>query len=143
LHLEGEGLKVALSTLEVGRIGIAAQALGIGAAATEVSIQYAKEREQFGKPIAELQAIQFMLADMATRLEAARLLTYKAAAARVLQKFTLDISPLPADSVTIVVGSENLNVLLAEEIAIMAAASVGNMSRHVDLMFRVMYLEAK
>jgi len=71
------------------------------------------------------------------------LLTYKAAAARVLQKFTLDISPLPADSVTIVVGSENLNVLLAEEIAIMAAASVGNMSRHLDLMFRVMHLEAK
>ncbi|AZF46505.1 hypothetical protein [Pseudomonas sp. R2-7-07] len=72
-----------------------------------------------------------------------KLLTYKAAAARVLQKFTLDISPLPADSVTIVVGNENLNVLLAEEIAIMAAASVGNMSRHVDLMFRVMQLEAQ
>jgi len=74
---------------------------------------------------------------------AGKLLTYKAAAARVLQKFTLDVSPLPADSVTIVVGSENLNLLLAEEIAIMAAASVGNMSRHVDLMFRVMHLEAK
>ena len=74
---------------------------------------------------------------------AGKLLTYKAAAARVLQKFTLDVSPLPADSVTIVVGSENLNLLLAEEIAIMAAASVGNMSRHVDLMFRLMHLEAK
>jgi hypothetical protein len=74
---------------------------------------------------------------------AGKLLTYKAAAARVLQKFTLDVSPLPAESVTIVVGSENLNVLLAEEIAIMAAASVGNMSRHVDLMLRVMHLEAK
>ncbi|ALI02630.1 hypothetical protein C1Y08_14220 [Pseudomonas sp. FW306-02-F02-AA] len=74
---------------------------------------------------------------------AGKLLTYKASAARVLQKFTLDISPLPADSVTIVVGSENLNVLLAEEISIMAAASIGNMSRHVDLMLRVMDLEAK
>ena len=74
---------------------------------------------------------------------AGKLLTYKAAAARVLQKFTLDISPLPVDSVTIVVGSESLNVLLAEEIAIMAAASVGNMSRHLDLMFRVIHLEAK
>jgi hypothetical protein len=61
----------------------------------------------------------------------------------VLQKFTLDVSPLPADSVTIVVGSDNLNLLLGEEIAIMAAASVGNMSRHVDLMFRVRQLEAK
>jgi len=61
----------------------------------------------------------------------------------VLQKFTLDVSPLPAESVTIVVGSENLNVLLAEEIAIMATASVGNMYRHVDLMLRVMHLEAK
>lgn len=78
-HTEGEGYKVALSTLEVGRIGIAAQALGIGAASLECALQYAKEREQFGKPIAELQAIQFMLSDMATRLDAARLLTYKAA----------------------------------------------------------------
>jgi alkylation response protein AidB-like acyl-CoA dehydrogenase len=80
LGVEGEGLKVALSTLEVGRIGIAAQANGIGAAAVACSLKYAKEREQFGKPIADLQAIQFMLADMATRLEAARLLTYRAAA---------------------------------------------------------------
>nr|ASI38047.1 putative tail fiber protein [Pseudomonas fluorescens] len=74
---------------------------------------------------------------------AGQLLTYKAAAARVLQKFTLDISPLPADSVTIVVGSENLNIFLAEEIAMLAAASVGNMARHVDLMLRVMSLEDK
>jgi len=79
LHTEGDGFKVALSTLEIGRIGIAAQALGIGAASLDCSIKYSKEREQFGKPIADLQAIQFMLADMATRLEAARLLTYKAA----------------------------------------------------------------
>ncbi|NMX32025.1 phage tail protein [Pseudomonas sp. WS 5413] len=74
---------------------------------------------------------------------AGQLLTYKAAAARVLQKFTLDISPLPADSVTIVVGSENLNVLLTEEIAELATASVDNMARHVGVLFRVMALEAK
>lgn len=79
LSTENEGYKVALSTLEVGRIGIAAQALGIGAASLEASTQYAKEREQFGKTIASFQAIQFMLADMATRLDGARLLTYRAA----------------------------------------------------------------
>jgi len=79
LHQEGEGFKVAMSTLEVGRIGIAAQANGIGAAALECSVRYSKEREQFGKSISEFQAIQFMLADMNVRLEAARLLTYKAA----------------------------------------------------------------
>lgn len=74
---------------------------------------------------------------------AGQLLTYKAAAARVLQKFTLDISPLPADSVTIVVGSDNFNVLLAEELAVLAAASVNNMARHVGVLFRVMALESK
>ncbi len=79
LNTENDGYKVALSTLEVGRIGIAAQALGIGAAALECSTAYVKEREQFGQPIANFQALQFMLADMATRLEAARVLTYRAA----------------------------------------------------------------
>jgi hypothetical protein len=74
---------------------------------------------------------------------AGKLLTYKAAAARVLQKFTLDVSPLPGDSVVIVVGSESLNLLLAEEFAVMAVASVANMSRHLDLMLRVKNLEAK
>jgi len=74
---------------------------------------------------------------------AGKLLTYKAAAARVLQKFTLDVSPLPGDSVVIVVGSESLNLLLAEEFAVIAVASVANMSRHVDLMLRVKNLEAK
>lgn len=59
----------------------------------------------------------------------------------MLQKFTLDISPLPVDSVTIVVGSENLNVLLTEEIAELATASVDNMARHVGVLFRVMALE--
>ncbi|WP_455929819.1 hypothetical protein [Pseudomonas fluorescens] len=74
---------------------------------------------------------------------AGKLLTYKAAAARVLQRFTLDVSPLPTDSVTVVVGSENLNVLLTEEFAQLAAASVDNMARHVGVLFRVMGMETK
>ncbi len=75
----GEGYKVAFSTLDAGRIGIAAQALGIAEASLEASLAYAKRRKQFGKPIAEFEAIQWMLADMATEIEAARLLTYRAA----------------------------------------------------------------
>ncbi|MCS3512128.1 phage tail protein [Pseudomonas grimontii] len=74
---------------------------------------------------------------------AGKLLTYKAAAARVLQKFTLDISPLPADSVTIVVGSDNLNLLFVEELAAVATANVNNMVRHLGALFRVMALERK
>lgn len=76
---EGEGFKFAMSTLEGGRIGIAAQALGIAQASLDASITYAKERKAFDKPIAEFQAIQFKLADMATNLEAARLATFHAA----------------------------------------------------------------
>ena len=82
LGKEGEGFKIALSILDAGRIGIAAQAVGIAEAAFEAARDYAKEREQFGQPIAEFQAIQFMLADIKTRLEAARLLTYQAALAK-------------------------------------------------------------
>ncbi|TFF09792.1 hypothetical protein EXW72_10725 [Pseudomonas sp. BCA14] len=74
---------------------------------------------------------------------AGKLLTYKAAAARVLQKFTLDVSPLPADSVTIVVGAESLNILMAEELASVATANIDNMARHVSVLFRVMKLEQK
>ncbi len=77
---EGDGFKVAMSTLDGGRIGIAAQALGIARAAYEEALAYAKERHSFGKKIAEHQAIQFMLADMATELDAARLLVWRAAA---------------------------------------------------------------
>ncbi|AZF30661.1 Phage tail fiber protein [Pseudomonas sp. R4-35-07] len=73
---------------------------------------------------------------------AGKLLTYKAAAARVLQKFTLDVSPLPADSVTIVVGGDNLNILLAEDIAVLATANIDNMARQTELLFRVITLEA-
>ncbi|MDR3590169.1 MAG: acyl-CoA dehydrogenase, partial [Negativicutes bacterium] len=79
LGKEGDGFKVAMTTLDGGRIGIAAQALGIAGAALDAAIKYSKERVQFGKPIAANQAISFMLADMATRLDAARLLTYRAA----------------------------------------------------------------
>jgi butyryl-CoA dehydrogenase len=75
----GDGFKVAMSTLDGGRIGIASQALGIAKAALEVSTAYAKERKSFGVPIAQHQAIQFMLADMAVELDAARLLTWRAA----------------------------------------------------------------
>jgi butyryl-CoA dehydrogenase len=73
------GFKVAMSTLDVGRIGIAAQAIGIARASLEASARYATERKTFGKPIAEHQAIQFMLADMATEIDAARLLMLRAA----------------------------------------------------------------
>ncbi|MGI9952801.1 acyl-CoA dehydrogenase [Moorellaceae bacterium AZ2] len=76
---EGEGFKIAMQTLDGGRIGIAAQALGIAQACLDASIRYAKEREQFGRPISSFQAIQWMLADMATQIEAARLLVYRAA----------------------------------------------------------------
>lgn len=77
---DGFGFTFAMQTLSGGRIGIAAQALGIAAGAYELSIKYAKEREAFGKPIAQHQAIAFKIADMATEIEAARLLVYKAAA---------------------------------------------------------------
>ncbi|KMZ43870.1 acyl-CoA dehydrogenase [Brevibacillus sp. HB1.3] len=76
---EGQGFKIAMMTLDGGRNGIAAQALGIAQGAYEHARNYAKERSQFGKPIASLQAIQFKLADMATKIEASRLLTYQAA----------------------------------------------------------------
>ncbi|RYE13860.1 MAG: acyl-CoA dehydrogenase [Sphingobacteriales bacterium] len=76
---DGFGFKFAMKVLEGGRIGIAAQALGIASGAYELSVQYAKERRSFGKPIAEHQAIQFKLADMATEIEAARLLCLQAA----------------------------------------------------------------
>jgi len=76
---EGEGYKVALSTLDGGRIGIGAQATGIAQGAFEASLAYAKERQAFGHPISDFQAIQFMLADMSMEIEAARLLVRKAA----------------------------------------------------------------
>ncbi len=83
---EGEGFKVALGTLDGGRIGIAAQAIGIAQAAFEEALAYSQQREQFGQPLSNFQAIQFYLADMATEIDAARLLTWKAAWAKARQK---------------------------------------------------------
>jgi len=85
---EGEGFKVAMASLDAGRVGIAAQAVGIAQGAYEAALAYAKERHAFGQPIAEFQGIQWMLADMATRIEAARLLTYQAALAKDMAKKT-------------------------------------------------------
>lgn len=68
-------------------------------------------------------------------------LTYKSPSSHWLQRFTLDLSPLPTDSVTVVVGVENVNLLLADELADISAATIGNMARHVDMLFRVMDLE--
>lgn len=79
LGKEGEGFMIAMMTLDGGRNGIAAQAVGIAQGALDAAIKYAKERQQFGKPIAHQQGIGFKLADMATKVEAARLLTYQAA----------------------------------------------------------------
>jgi len=76
---EGRGFRIALSTIDASRIGIGAQAVGIAQGALDRSLAYAKERQQFGQPIAEFQGIQWMLADMATQIDAARLLTYRAA----------------------------------------------------------------
>ncbi|CAM3768497.1 acyl-CoA dehydrogenase [Alkalicoccus chagannorensis] len=76
---EGQGFKIAMANLDAGRIGIAAQALGIAEGALEAATAYAKERKQFGKPIGEMQGIAFKLADMASQVEAAKLLTYSAA----------------------------------------------------------------
>lgn len=88
---EGQGFKIAMRTLDGGRIGIAAQAVGIAQGAFEEALAYAQEREQFGKPIAEFQAIQFYLADMSTEIDAARFLTWKAAWAKDNQKrYTLE-----------------------------------------------------
>jgi alkylation response protein AidB-like acyl-CoA dehydrogenase len=79
LHEENRGFRIAMATLDGGRIGIAAQALGIAQAAYDVARAYAQEREQFGRRIGDFQAIQWKLADMATEIDAARLLTYRAA----------------------------------------------------------------
>ncbi|SHE95200.1 butyryl-CoA dehydrogenase [Tissierella praeacuta DSM 18095] len=79
LGKEGEGFKIAMSTLDGGRIGIASQALGIAAGALDETVKYLKERQQFGRPLSKFQGIQWMVADMATEIEATRLLVYRAA----------------------------------------------------------------
>jgi alkylation response protein AidB-like acyl-CoA dehydrogenase len=85
---EGEGFKIAMTVLDVGRIGIGAQALGIAEAAYEASVAYAKEREAFGQKIGEFQGTGFKIADMKTRIEAARLMIYNAAMAKERSKTT-------------------------------------------------------
>jgi alkylation response protein AidB-like acyl-CoA dehydrogenase len=85
---EGEGFKIAMAVLDAGRVGIAAQALGIAEAAYEASLQYAREREAFGGPIGHLQGIQWKIADMKCRIEASRLLIYQAALAKEAAKET-------------------------------------------------------
>jgi alkylation response protein AidB-like acyl-CoA dehydrogenase len=94
---EGEGFKIAMTVLDAGRIGIAAQALGIAGACYEASLAYAREREAFGQKIGEFQGVGFKLADMKTRIEASRLLIYQAALAKQASKasgarFTLEAS---------------------------------------------------
>ena len=79
LGKKGDGFKIAMHTLDGGRVGIAAQALGIAQAAMDASVTYAKERKQFNQSLSNMQAIQWMIADMATEIEAARMLTYRAA----------------------------------------------------------------
>ena len=86
LGAKGKGFGIAMHTLDGGRIGIAAQALGIAEGALETTIEYVKERKQFGRSIAQFQNTQFQLADMATKVEAAKMLVYKAAMAKATQK---------------------------------------------------------
>lgn len=86
LGQKGQGFKIAMHTLDGGRIGIAAQALGLAEGALETTVKYVKERKQFGRTIGQFQNTQFQLADMATKVEAAQLLVYKAAVAKATQK---------------------------------------------------------
>ncbi|MDE2292652.1 MAG: acyl-CoA dehydrogenase family protein, partial [Elusimicrobia bacterium] len=92
LGAEHEGFKVALAVLDSGRIGIAAQSVGVARAAFEEALAYAKERQQFGKPLSEFQATRFKLADMALAIDAARLLTWRAAAAFAKGRATTEAS---------------------------------------------------
>ena len=86
LGQEGKGFSLAMQTLDGGRIGIAAQALGIAQGALDKTIAYVKERQQFGRPLAKFQNTQFQIADMATRVEAARQLVYRAAMAKATKR---------------------------------------------------------
>ena len=86
LGLKGKGFGIAMHTLDGGRIGIAAQALGIAEGAFDATVKYVKERKQFGRTIGQFQNTQFQLSDMATKIEAAKMLVYKAAMAKATQK---------------------------------------------------------
>ena len=113
LGSEGEGFLQAMQVLDGGRISIAALSVGIAQGAYEAAVRYAKERQQFGKPIAEFQAIQFKLADMATQIEAARLLTLQAAALKDAGKKTTQqsaMAKLYASEVAVRVAEESVQV---------------------------------
>ena len=110
---EGDGFKVAMTALDSGRIGIAAQAIGLAQGALEEAAKYSKIREQFGQPISEFQAIQFKLADMQVMTEAARLLNYSAARKKDLgQKFTNEaaMAKLYASDIVMKVTMEALQI---------------------------------
>lgn len=110
---EGEGFKQAMKVLDGGRISIAALSVGIAQGAYEAAVKYAKERQQFGRPIAEFQAIQFKLADMATQIDAARLLTLRAAATRDAGKPVTQMSAMAkmyASEVAVRVAEESVQI---------------------------------
>jgi alkylation response protein AidB-like acyl-CoA dehydrogenase len=111
---EGEGFINSLQILDGGRISIAALGLGMAQGAYECSVRYAKERKQFGKAIAEFQAIQFKLADMATQIDAARLLTYRAA-------WLADRAIASGDSETRITSASSMAKLYAGEVAVRVA----------------------
>ena len=96
LGKEGQGFLIAMKTLDTSRPGVAAQALGIAAGALDEAVRYSRERRQFGKPISAFQGVQFMLADMATQVEAARALVYQAA--RTIDSGDKDVSRISAMS---------------------------------------------
>jgi len=112
--LENRGFPIALSILDSGRIGVAAQSVGIGQAALEEAVKYSQEREQFGQPICNFQAVQFKLADMAMKVDAARLLTYRAAYLRDLP----DIRPSKEISIAKLFASEMANWVANEAVQI-------------------------
>ncbi len=113
LGTEGEGFLQCMKVLDGGRISIAALSVGIAQGAYEAAVKYAKERHQFGRPIAEFQAIQFKLADMATQIEAARLLTLKAAALKDAGKATTQQSAMAklfASEIAVKVAEESVQI---------------------------------
>ena len=109
----GQGFVQAMKVLDGGRISIAALAVGIAQGAYEAALKYAKERNQFGRPIAEFQAIQFKLADMATQIDAARLLTYRAASLKSRGRTTTresSMAKLYASEVAVRVAEESVQI---------------------------------
>ena len=120
---EGMGFAICMKTLDFSRPGIAAQALGIAQGALDYAVGYAKERKQFGKPIATFQGIQFMLADMTTQVEAARQLLYKTAS--LLEKQAKDMSRLPAEVIRFSSMSKNFASDTAMKVTVDAIQVLG------------------